>query len=339
MIHFPRPLQPGDRIAITAPSSGVPSRLRPRMDFAVDWLAQRGYEVILGECLDGDAGHISAPAVERASELQQMLTDPSIRAIVPPWGGETAIDLVDLLDYDLIGQAEPTWVVGYSDISTLLVPLTLRAGWATLHAANLMDSPYAPAPGLAHWLQVAQATGLVRQAESGRYRSGGVDDWEMDPTPTAYTLDGVGRWEVADDDEIDVRGRLIGGCLETVHHLAGSPYGDVPALGREYADTGLIVYLEAAEAGAFDTSRALHGLRLAGWFEHANALLIGRTGAPASGDYTQRDAVMDALEDLDIPIVFDLECGHVPPQMPLVNGALAHLRVYDDERWLVQEFR
>jgi muramoyltetrapeptide carboxypeptidase LdcA involved in peptidoglycan recycling len=57
----------------------------------------RGYEVVVGECIDG-SGRVSAPAGQRAGELMTMLTDPAIRAIVPPWGGEIAIDLLPLLD-------------------------------------------------------------------------------------------------------------------------------------------------------------------------------------------------------------------------------------------------
>ncbi|WP_114907744.1 S66 family peptidase [Ornithinimicrobium murale] len=337
MIRFPQPLQPGDRIGVTAPSSGVPASLMPRLECAVGWLRDRGFEVVLGDCLGGDGSHVSAPAVERADELQRMLTDPTIRAVVPPWGGETGIDLVDLLDWDTIGAAEPTWLVGYSDLSTLLLPLTVRAGWASLHGVNLMDTPYAAVPGLVHWTELATATGPVRQEQSGCYRTEGFDDWAADPSPTAYRLAGRGTWEVADDDEVEVSGRLIGGCLETIGNLAGTPFGDVPGFGQRYAEEGLILYLEVAEASALEACRRLHGLRLAGWFEHAQAILIGRTEAPSSGEVTQRDAVLDALGDLDVPIVFDVECGHVPPHLPLVNGALARLTVTDNERSIVQE--
>ncbi|HLS45100.1 MAG TPA: S66 peptidase family protein [Ornithinicoccus sp.] len=338
MIRFPEALRQGHRIGVTSPSSGVPKALRPRLDFAVGWLRGRGYDVVVGDCMDGDGSHTSAAAVQRAGELQQMLTDPTIRAVVPPWGGETAIDLLDLLDWDAISAAEPTWLVGFSDLSTLMLPLTVHTGWATLHGSNLMDTPYAAVDGLVHWTD-AVAGDAVSQSETGRYRTDGHDDWEVDPSPTAYTLDGRGRWEVADDDEIEVSGRLIGGCIETISKLTGTPYGDVPAFGREHAADGLLVYVEAAEAGAFEICRSLHGMRLAGWFEHANAILVGRTNAPDSGEFTQRDAVLDALEDLDVPIVFDLECGHVPPQLSLVNGALAHLVVTDNERRIVQELR
>ena len=53
----------------------------------------------------------------------------------PPWGGETAIDLLDVLDWDALAAVEPTWVVGFSDDTTWMLPLTLRLDWATVHGA------------------------------------------------------------------------------------------------------------------------------------------------------------------------------------------------------------
>jgi muramoyltetrapeptide carboxypeptidase len=62
-------------------------------------------------------------------------------------------------------------------------------------------------------------------------------------------------------------------------------------------------------------------MKLAGFFEGANAVLVGRTGAPDSPSLTQHEAVLDALGSLGVPIIADVECGHVPPYMPIVNGA------------------
>src|SRR4051794_34634958 len=152
-MRFPAPLQQGDRIGVTAPSSGVDDLRRGRLDFAVAWLRQRGYDVVVGDCMDG-TGVVSAPAADRARELTRMLVDPSIRAVIPPWGGETSIDLLPLLEWDTIGAAEPTWFVGYSDISTLITPLTLLTGVATLHGNNLTDSPYQVPPPLLSWLDI-----------------------------------------------------------------------------------------------------------------------------------------------------------------------------------------
>ena len=334
-MRFPRPLRPGDTIGVTAPSAGVAEPMRRRLEAGIARLRERGFAVEVGECLGGD-GVVSAPKEQRAAELTRMLSDPAIRAVVPPWGGELAIDLLDQVDWFVLERAEPTWLVGFSDLTTLMLPLSLRTGWATLHGSNLMDTPYDPPAGLLHWLDVASATEPFVQRSPGRYRDEGWDDYVGDPGLRAMTLDREGGWWSLDGAPVDVSGRLVGGCLETVAHLAGTPYGDVAAYGRAHADEGLLVYLEAAEHGSYDVCRALHGLRHAGWFEHANAVLIGRTRAPGMDGMTQAEAVADALGGLGVPVVLDVECGHAQPFLPLVNGALGRLVLEGDRREITQ---
>ncbi len=334
MVTFPAPLMRGDRIGVTAPSAGVDGLEDQRIDFCVDWLRKKGYDLVVGDCMDG-SGITSGPASARAVELTQMLCDPSIRCVIPPWGGETAIDLLDLLDWEAISSADPTWLVGFSDLSTILLPLTTRLGWATLHGDNLAATPYEPPAGLLPWLEIASGTGPHRQRDSGL-----VADWwkfSEDPQATSWKRVESGAWTLHGLESLHVTGRLIGGCIETLCNLAGTPYGDVVAFGRRHNEEGLIVYLEAAEDNAATICRNLHGLRLAGWFEHARAVLIGRTNAPDNPKMSQREAVLDALGPLDLPVVFDVEIGHVPPHLPLVNGALATVTVDSDLHEIVQE--
>ncbi|MGV4987659.1 S66 family peptidase [Streptomyces sp. NRAIS3] len=319
-LRYPRPLRPGDRIGVTSPSSGVADRMRARLDLAVRDLEERGYEVVVGRCMDGST-HLSAPAAERAAELTEMLTDPEIRAVVPPWGGELAIDLLPSLDFEAIRRAEPTWVVGYSDMSTVITPLTLLTGVATVHGNNLMDTPYRTPEGLLSWLDIVAAPQgePFAQTPPGRYRSARWDDWVGHPEIRDLTLDAEGTWTRLDGEgDVDVEGRLIGGCIETVAPLAGTPYLD---LTRFAGDEPLLVYVEACEDNAFTICRHLHGLRLAGFFDRAAAVLVGRTHAPDSPTLTQHEAVLDALGPLGVPVVAGVECGHVAPYLPLVNGA------------------
>lgn len=338
-VRFPAPLQPGDRIAVTAPSSGVPDPLRARLDFAVVTLRERGYDVVVGACMDGSR-HVSAPAPERAAELTGFLLDPDVRAVVPPWGGETAIDLVPLLDWQALRAAEPTWFVGYSDISTLLTPMTVLTGVATLHGNSLMETPYEVPPPLLGWLDIAPlaAGSTFTQASPGVHRIHDRDDWAAHPDVTTHAFNATGTWSRLDPGtgDVDVTGRLIGGCIETLVNLAGTPYADLTGFAREHAPEGLIVYVEAAEDDAATICRNLHGMRLAGFFEAANAVLVGRTAAPDKETLTQRDAVVDALGGLGVPVIGDVECGHVPPQLPIVNGALGRLLVTDEEQSLTQ---
>lgn len=247
-LRFPRPLRPGDRIGVTSPSAGVEGAGAARIDFCVAWLRERGYDVEVGECMDGSA-ITSAPAAQRAAELTRMLADPDIACVVPPWGGETAIDLVDLLDWDALAAAEPTWLVGYSDMSTLLLPVTTRLGWATLHGDNLADTPLEVPDGLLHWLDLAGCEGPFVQRGAGL-----VATWvrfEEDVRATQWRPVSSGAWQVEGDDVLDVSGRLIGGCIETVGHLAGTPYGDVRGWAQAL-DEPTIVYIEACESDAVD---------------------------------------------------------------------------------------
>lgn len=328
-IRYPTPLRPGDVVGVTAPSSGVPADLWPRLEFAVEVVQARGLQVRMGECLSG-VTHVSASRQQRAAELQQMLLDPQVRAIVPPWGGETAIDLLDELDWEAIAAAEPTWMVGYSDISTLLTPLTLLTGVATVHGQNLMDTPYGAPEGMLSWLDVVtrEQGATLRQRPPGVHAPPGFHDWSLDPRITEPRWTRPGGWARLDEpgQAVQLEGRLIGGCVEVLSPLAGTRYLDVTGWAQQRPDEDVLVYLEAAGGDAYEICRALHGMRLAGLFERAAGVLIGRTHASDGASLTQHEAVLDALGGLGIPLLADVECGHVAPHLALVNGARAEVR-------------
>ncbi|WP_409484994.1 S66 peptidase family protein [Arsenicicoccus dermatophilus] len=337
-LRYPAPLTAGDVVGVTSPSSGASGPLQARLDVAVRTVAAAGLEVRVGRCMDGER-HVSAPAAERAAELQDLLLDPEVRAIVPPWGGETAIDLIGLLDWEAISAAEPTWVVGFSDIATLITPLTLLTGWATIHGQNLMDTPYRTPAGLTDWLQIVRMPpgASFTQTSPGAHRRGFVDYVEH-PEVADHVLDVPGRWARIDGAgrDLDVRGRLIGGCIETLVNLAGTRYLDprpLAALGDP-----LLVYVEAAGDDAPAICRNLHGMRLAGFFDDAAAVLVGRTYAPDAPTLTQREAVLDALGPLGIPILDGVDCGHWAPYLPLVNGARCQVRHDDSGSRVTQTF-
>lgn len=329
-VTYPRPALPGDVVAVPAPSAGVPEPLVGRLEHAVEVVRARGFDVRLGESLVG-GGVVSAPAAARAAELTAMLTDPAVRAVVPPWGGDLATDLLGSLDWEALA-ADPTWFVGYSDCSTVMLPLTLRTGVATLHGNNLMDTPYTAPDGVATWLDVVglEPGAELVQRSPRRYRSSGWDDWEADPRASEWTLDTPGAWVRLDgagpEEPVDVSGRLVGGCLETVAFLAGTRFGDVPAFAAEHAPEGLVVYVDVAGWGADDVARGLWGLRHAGWFDAANAVLVSRWHGSDTAALTRHDAVRHALGDLGVPVLAEVECGHVPPHLVLVNGALARVQ-------------
>ena len=100
MIRYPKHFYPGATIAVTAPSGGVRENWRVKFDRTLQDLRDNGYKVIEGQCLYSHIKNVSAPAQERASELMSFLCDATIDAIFPPCGGDLAIELLPLLDFD-----------------------------------------------------------------------------------------------------------------------------------------------------------------------------------------------------------------------------------------------
>lgn len=331
-VRFPAPLRPGDVMGITSPSAGVKPQLEPRMRFAYGTLENLGYGFQEGDCLWGE-GLLSAPAPERADELQRLLLDPDIGAVFPPNGGELLIDILSFLDFEVLGEARPKWILGYSDLSTFMLPYTLMTGIATLSGTNLWECPiYPTAPGLAYWHQVVTlAPGLTfSQHAADRYQPHDSDWEQLPPDITHFDRTAPVQWrclhqEHNPDYQVQVSGRLIGGTLDVIGILCGSAYGDLRKFSLSYAPEGLLIYLDSCDFNTAQYCRALHQLKMAGWFNNAQAILIGRTAAETIEGFTQRDALLDALGDLSLPIIYDMDIGHLPPQLILVNGALATL--------------
>lgn len=113
MLRFPPPLRTGDTVCVTAPSSGVPEPLWPRLDLVLAHLRAQGLRVLEGACLRTERWDASAPAAARAEELMRALTELGIAAVMPPWGGERAIELLPLLDFDRLRAAPPRWLLGF----------------------------------------------------------------------------------------------------------------------------------------------------------------------------------------------------------------------------------
>jgi len=343
-LKYPRPLRNGDTIAVTAPSSGVPAMWHPRLDLAIAHLEASGFKVVEGNCLRTQLKDASAPPEERAAEWMRFMRDPSIAAVMPPWGGERASDLLPLLDFASLQRCTPKWHLGFSDLSTLHLPLTLISGWATAHGANLMQRVPTQADALTNATLPVLATphgSSVLQSASVHFETHGPDIGQHPDAPFALTE--ATHWKQLNGSAAPVRfsGRLIGGCLDIIAWLAGSRFGDVPGFVQRHRSDGSILYLENAEMHPPGLLRALLALRRSGWFDEVAGVLIGRSAGPnpsAPDRLSYTDALTAALADLHCPVLFDVDIGHLPPQFTLINGALAEVRFADGRGSIVQHF-
>jgi muramoyltetrapeptide carboxypeptidase len=331
MTKFPKPLRPGDLIVVTAPSSGVTGGALLRLDLVLSHLRHLGYRVIEGQCLRSEHKDATAPKQARAEELWRFLNDPNVAAIFPPWGGELASEILELIDFEQLRGVSPKWLLGYSDISTIHLPLTLIAGWATAHGSNMMDlAPTQTDPLTSAVLQVLASdfSQPVVQASSTMFQKQWIDFAVQADAPLNLTEKTCWKRLDGATSSLHLEGHLIGGCLDTIAGLAGTQYGDVPSFIQRAGSRGAIVYLENVEMSPTGLVRALLSLRRHGWFDGLAGVLMGRNAAPepASPDNLGYvEALQAVLADLPCPVVYDVDIGHQPPQFTLINGALASL--------------
>ena len=342
--RYPDPLRVGDTIGITAPSSGVAGKLQPRLDVCIGHLEALGFNVVEGSCLRQDDKHVSGTRAERVKDLLHLWEMEEIKAIFPPWGGEIAIHLLPSLDFQRLAASKPKWILGYSDTSTLLFALTTMTGIATAHGTTLMEMVPDQAGSLSgRWRDVLslEVGGEIALSSSSRFQVKGPD-WADEPT-ARFNLTEDTQWRCMqggkEADQLSFRGRIIGGCLDTLSALVGTPYGDITGYRERAGKDGLILFLENAEASPLRVCRMLWNMRLAGWLDGLSGLLLGRSAGSESEEFTYPDALHDVLDDVPVPVIYDADIGHQPPQMTIVNGALATVTCSHGRGRVVQAFK
>lgn len=328
-MKYPKPLHAGATIGVTAPSSGVEEPMHGRLDLALNMLRDRGYLVREGHCLRGQVKDTSAPAKARADELMAFLTDPEIDAVMPPWGGQRAIELLPHMDFAQLKNCSPKWFSGFSDISTLHLPLSLISGWPTLHGPNLMElaAPQLDANSAAVWKVLSSGSGQSITQQASDYYQEEVANWLEDPTAGLNQTEPT-TWRRLNqrDEPIQLSGRLIGGCLDTLGRLAGTRYGDVPGFIKSTGSEGVLLYLENAQMDPLEMLRALKSLQFHGWFDGINGLLLGRNTGPdtdSDAGLSYVEALHAVFDEMPHQTLYDIDIGHKPPQLSLVNLAPA----------------
>ena len=123
---------------------------------------------------------------------------------------------------------------------------------------------------------------------------------------------------------------MIGGCLDVMSVLVGTRFAPVDAFIDKYKQDGFIWAIESAEMSAANIYRALWQMRECGWFRYSSGIIFGRPDCyKDTQDFTLTDALRQGFSGLDIPVIYDADIGHIPPQMQIVNGAMGKVEFAD----------
>ncbi len=312
-------LKEGDWLGVAAPSDGISKVLDwVRLDNAVRRLEGKGLRVIESPSVRCSVKGRSNGAEARAKEWMDLVRDSRVRAIIAATGGDFLMEVLPHLDFELIA-CNPKWMQGYSDVTGLLFTVTTLCGVATIYGGNVKDF------GMADWHASIEGNWDVL---CGRYaEQRGFDLYEggfYDRVTglEGYVLEKPVCWRNArGEDSLRMDGVLLGGCLDVLLNLVGTRFDRVEEfLGKE-GNGGVLWYLESYDLGSEALERGLWQLREAGWFDAAKGFVFGRPAMFGSEtDTSYREAVLNAVGAMDVPIVLDADIGHMAPRLTVVNG-------------------
>ncbi|WP_323923156.1 S66 family peptidase [Aeromonas caviae] len=316
----PPGLNPGDTIGFFSPSSAATAWAPNRFARAKAYLAAQGFELKAGS-LTGEQDHWRSGSIAaRAAELNALIRDPQVRAIMSVIGGSNSNSLLPYLDFDAL-KRDPKIVIGYSDVTALLLGIHAQTGLVTFYGPALVASFGELSPlvdeTLAGFLSVCMAGGasLPHRLPTPTQWTEERLDWEHQTRakqcwPNRLISVGTGR----------VRGRLIGGNLNTLAGIWGSPF--MPSIER-----GDILLLEDSLKTAETVERAFTHLKLCGMFDRIGALVLGKHklfNAQGSGK-RPLDILLEVVGEPTFPILAEYDCAHTHPMLTLPLGIEAEL--------------
>ena len=285
-LRRPRAIRPGARLAIAAPAGPIDPEALARGRKALERL---GFEtVVRDDILDRD-GYLAGTDERRAAELMQHVRDPEVDAVLCARGGYGCHRIVEALDPEAFRAAAKP-LVGYSDITTLLLWQRRRAGLIGLHGPMLERRSGLEGESVSALVRMLQGTGPLPRSAGESLASGWAE------------------------------GRLVGGSLSLCVASLGTPW--------ELDTRDAILMLEDVTELPYRIDRMLQQLRAAGKLDRVAGIALGGFTDCEDERYPERPLRRlfdELLGGLGIPVVLGLPFGHVDDNRPWPMGGRAAL--------------
>ena len=335
-MRYPRFLSQNGTIGFLAPSFGCAIEpYKSAFTNALKKWESMGFGLKLGpNCYAGEGIGISNTPEKCAREVMDSFLDEESDVLISCGGGELMCEILPYVDFDKLAHAEPKWFMGYSDNTNLTYLLATIADTASVYG------PCAQTFGMEPWHESVEDAFKVLTGEKTTMR--GYDLWEKESlkspenpyapynvTEQRVIRSFVGREEVK---SLQFSGRLLGGCMDCLVNLTGTRFDRTKAFVEKYKEDGIIWFLEACDLNVFSIRRAMWQMEEAGWFQHVKGFLIGR---PRMGEemigLDAYNAVLEVAGRKNVPVILDVDLGHVAPMMPIVVGSLADVSVQGND--------
>jgi muramoyltetrapeptide carboxypeptidase len=293
MVKIPPYLQPGDTIGIVCPGGYMPLE---KAQACIDTLKEWGYRVKTGKTLGSDSeNYFSGDDKERLADLQRMLDDPEIKAILCARGGYGTSRIIDDLHFKKFESA-PKWIIGFSDITVLHAHIHTNFKIATLHG-----------PMAGAFNEDGAGTEFVKTL---RWALKGE---KIKVQCQVHPLNRKG----------EAVGELVGGNLSLLAHLVGT--------ASDMKTRGKILFIEDLGEYLYNIDRMLIQLRRSGKLHRLAGLIVGGftemkdTERPFGS--TVQEIIRDAVAEYDYPVCFGFPVSHGKENYALKSGVGHKLKV------------
>jgi muramoyltetrapeptide carboxypeptidase len=284
-------LKKGDKIGIVSTASRIDRKV---VDPAIDLLFSLGYNVLIGKHTFSSFHQYSSTDAERASDLQTMIDNPEIKAIICSRGGYGTLRTLELINFSHFIQ-NPKWIIGFSDVTVLHSKLN-NLGITSIHGVMpryfLLDGKKSPS------LQTLLDT-----------LTGQPINYEISSDVNNRSGKAVGQ--------------LVGGNLSILYSMRGTPY--------DIDTTGKILFIEDLGEYLYHLDRMMMNLKAGGKLENLAALLVGNFSGMKDLDepygLSVEEIIFDAVSEYGFPVAFKFPAGHAQDNFALKLGVETTIEV------------
>lgn len=293
MIQIPPYLQKGDTIGLVSPAGHME---KAKIQACIDTLQRWGYKLKLGKTIESRSkNYFSGTDEERLTDLQHILDDSKVKAVLCARGGFGISRIIDEVDFTKF-KKNPKWIIGYSDVTVLHSDIFSNYHIATLHApmANAFnDGGYKN--------KYVQSLKLALEGKKASYSC------------KPNKLNRKGKAE----------GELVGGNLSLLAHITGTR-SDINTKGK-------ILFIEDVGEYLYNIDRMLLQMKRSGKLDKLAGLVVG--GFTENKDTTRAygkkvyDIIYDAIKKYSYPVCFGFPVGHQKENYALKVGGKYKLSV------------
>jgi muramoyltetrapeptide carboxypeptidase len=281
-VKIPPYLKKGDTVGILATARKVDmAPLEPAIKLLKSW----GLNVVIGKTIGLDNNQLAGADWQRATDFQQMLDNPSIKAIWSAKGGYGTVRMIDRIDFTKF-KKHPKWIIGFSDVTVLHSHIN-NLDIATLHSIACIS--------------VANAT--PEAIESFRK---GIFGGKLEYTIPSHAFNKTGKAE----------GELVGGNLSVLYSIIGSV--------SEADYKGKIIFIEDLDEYLYHIDRMMMNLDRNNYFKNVKGIIIGGMTKMRDNDipwgHDALEIIQDITKEYKIPICFNFPAGHIKDNRALVFG-------------------